>query len=198
MTILENICENNSVDRETARDIMKIAQVLIKQNYFQYQDTTYVQTEGLAMGAPTSSVFSEIFLQWLENTKIVDLLIKHEIEGCFRFVDDILVVYSEDKTNIRNLLNQLNNLVVKMNFTLEEEGHNKINFLDITINKDQDDLRFEIYRKPTATDTIIPNDSCHPGEHKAAAIRYFHNRLMTYDVTPKSGQKRSKTQYAKS
>jgi hypothetical protein len=58
LTILENICENNNVERERARDIMKIAQELIKQNYFQYQDTTYVQTEGLAMGAPTSSVFS--------------------------------------------------------------------------------------------------------------------------------------------
>jgi hypothetical protein len=68
MTILENICENNNVERGTACDIMKIAQVLIKQNYFQYQDTTYVQTEGLAMGAPTSSIFSEIFLQRLENT----------------------------------------------------------------------------------------------------------------------------------
>jgi hypothetical protein len=166
MTILENICENNNVGRETAHDIMKIAQVLIKQNYFQYQDTTYVQTEGLVMGAPTSSLFSEIFLQWLENTKIVELLIKHKIEGCFRYVDDILVVCREDKTTIRSLLNELNNLVVKMNFTLEEEENNKINFLDITINKDQADLRFEIYMKPTTTDTIIPNDSCHTGYTK--------------------------------
>jgi hypothetical protein len=46
---------------------MKIAQALIEQNYFQYQDTPYVQTVGLAMGAPTSSIFSEIYLQWLEN-----------------------------------------------------------------------------------------------------------------------------------
>jgi hypothetical protein len=34
MMILENICENNNVERETACDIMKIAQVLIKQNYY--------------------------------------------------------------------------------------------------------------------------------------------------------------------
>jgi hypothetical protein len=134
-----------------------------------------------------------MFLQWLENIKIVDLLIKHEIEGHFRFVDDILVVYREDKTNIRNLLNELNNLVVKINFTLEEEENNKINFLDITITKDQAELPFEIYRKPTATDKIIPKDSCHPGEHKAAAIKYLHDRLRTYDFTPKSRQKEENT-----
>jgi hypothetical protein len=47
-------------------------------------------------------------------------------------------------------------------FTIEEEKENKINFLDITISKENDNLSFDIYRKPTATDTIIPNDSCHP------------------------------------
>ena len=63
MTILKNICENSNIKKKTVRDIMKITRVLIQQNYFQYQNTTYVQTEGLAMGAPTSSIFSEIFLQ---------------------------------------------------------------------------------------------------------------------------------------
>jgi len=38
---------------------------------------------------------------------------------------------------------------------------------------------FEIYRKPTTTDIIIPNDSCHPKEHKTAAVRYYYNRMKT-------------------
>jgi hypothetical protein len=44
---------------------------------------------------------------------------------------------------------------------------------NITIAEEHDSLSFEIYRKPTTTDIIIPNESCHPREHKAAAIRYF-------------------------
>jgi recombinational DNA repair protein RecT len=103
------------------------------------------------------------------------------------------LVYRQGKTNIHNLLKELNNLAAKMNFTLEEEENNKLNFLDITINEDWDDLSSEIYRKPTATDTIIPNYSCHPGKHKAAAIRYFHNRLRTYDLAPESQQKEKNT-----
>jgi hypothetical protein len=104
MMILRNIYENTNIERDTARDIMKIAQVLIEQNYFQYQDTTYIQSKGLAMGAPASSIFSEIYLQWLENTKIVEFLTKHKIEGYLRYVDDILIIYKEDKTNKHNLL----------------------------------------------------------------------------------------------
>jgi len=43
-------------------------------------------------------------------------------------------------------------------------------------------MSFDIYRKTTTSDTIIPNDSCHPLEHELAAIRYFANRINTYDM----------------
>lgn len=42
-----------------------------------------------------------------------------------------------------------------MKFTMEEENDNKINFLDITISKEDNNISFSIYRKPSTTDTII-------------------------------------------
>jgi hypothetical protein len=42
------------------------------------------------------------------------------------------------------------------------------------------------------TDIIIPNDSCHPREHKTAAIRYY-NRMNTYNLTPENKQKEKDT-----
>jgi len=122
------------------------------------------------MGAPTSSILSEVYLQYTENTTICELLIKHKVEGYFRYVDDILVIYKDNKTNIHRVLEDFNNLVPSMKFTLEKEQNNKINFLDITITKNHDGLSFEIYRTPTVTDIIIPNDSCHPREHKTEQL----------------------------
>jgi len=52
----------------------------------------YVQNECLTMGAPTSSIFSEIYLQGLQNTKFAELLLKHKLESYFRYVDDILIM----------------------------------------------------------------------------------------------------------
>jgi len=43
-----------------------------------------------------------------------------------------------------------------------QKKEKKFSFLDITISKVKDNLSFDVYRKPTTTDTIIPNDSCHP------------------------------------
>jgi hypothetical protein len=35
----------------------------MEQNYFEYNAVIYQQMEGLAMGAPTSPILSEIFIQ---------------------------------------------------------------------------------------------------------------------------------------
>jgi hypothetical protein len=75
---------------------------------------------------------------------------------------------------------------------LEEKQNNQISFLDITIKKNQKGLSFEVYRKPTTTDIIIPNDSCQPNDHKTAAIRHYRNRLDTYKLTPENKKKEKK------
>ena len=77
MTTLRKLCEVNNVDDRTTQDIMRIAQTLLEQYYFRFRETIYIQNEGLAMGAPTSSILSEIYLQYMENTTIYELLIKY-------------------------------------------------------------------------------------------------------------------------
>jgi hypothetical protein len=80
------------------------------------------------MGARTSSIISEIYLQNIENTKIFQILVKHKTEGYCRHVDDILFTYKQDQTNIQEVLDNFNNLTPNIKFTLEEEIDNKINF----------------------------------------------------------------------
>jgi len=71
--------------------------------------------------------------------------------------------------------------------------NDKINFLDFTIVKTHKGLSFDIYRKPTTTDIIIPKDSCHPFEQKTSAIRYYHDRLLSYRLFPECREKEKQT-----
>lgn len=91
------------------------------------------------MGAP-SSVFPEIYLKYLENTKIFDILVKHHIIGYFQYADDILIVYKNNAKNIHKILTTFNKITPTTKFTMEEEYKNKINFLDITISKDDNNI----------------------------------------------------------
>ena len=70
-----------------------------------------------------------------------------------------------------------------MKFSLEVETNNRLNYLDLTLTKNQNGISHDIYRKPTTTDTIIPMDSCHPLEQKMATIRYFADRINTYELS---------------
>ena len=103
--------EINNVEDKAKEDILKITQVIVEQNYFHFQDTIYLQNHGIAMGVPTSSILSQVYLQELEKTKIAELLLKHKIEGYFGNFDDILIIYKEDQTNIRDVLDNFNNMI---------------------------------------------------------------------------------------
>jgi hypothetical protein len=96
-------------------EILSLTSTLLAQNYSCCMDITYIQNEGLAMGAPTSSLFSEFFLPNLEISKIADILIKHHNAGYIRYVDDILIAYRHDLTDTQDVLSCFNNLTPQSN-----------------------------------------------------------------------------------
>jgi hypothetical protein len=151
--------------------------VILKQNYFNFQGHTYTQQEALAMGAPISAILSEVFLQCIEHMLIYDILKQNNIQGYFRYFDDCLIIYDTELTDIHSVLNEFNMITPNLKFTIEEEKDKCINFLNITVIRKQQQFSFNIYLKPTVTDHIITQDSCHPQEHKFSAIRYLYNRM---------------------
>jgi hypothetical protein len=132
--------------------------------------------------APSSALLSELYLQHIEHNQILKLLIKHKIISYHRYVDDILLVYNTQYTNIDNTLNDFNTIHNKVQFSMETENNNNINFLDLSIILSDSNLKFGVFRKPTATDIMIHSMSCHPIEHKFAGINYLINRITTYSL----------------
>jgi hypothetical protein len=79
-----------------------------------------------------------------DNTQIYPILIKQQIVAYSRYVDDILIIYDE-KTNITQTLKEFNKLQPTINFTSEKEQQESINFLDISIYREHNNLQFTIY-----------------------------------------------------
>ena len=91
-----------------------------------------------------------------------------------------LIVHDSSEANIKAIHNIFNTIDV-LKFTMEKEKNNTINFLDLTISKDftNKQLRFNIYRKPTTTDIVIPNRSYTNISHKHASFRFLLNRAIS-------------------
>ena len=157
-------------------------EVITKQNYFTNNENIILQEDRLAMGAPSSSIISELFLQHLEQTKLTHIAQKLKIVNYFRYVDDILIIFDSQHTDINTITNEFNTLHPKIQFTEETEKHNTINYLDITLHRKHTHVNISIFRKPTYTDTLIPYTSNHPVQHKHAAIRFLYNRLNSYQL----------------
>ena len=82
-----------------------------------------------------------------------------------------------------------------MQFTLKIEKENKLNFLDFSLTKNVDEKKFEfdIYRKPTTTDLVIPADSHHPRPQKMASFNAFVHRLLTIPLSDENFKKEVNT-----
>ena len=130
------------------------------------------------MGAPTSSIISEIFLQEVDET-ITKIIKKYDTSGTYyRYVDDAIYISQNNGINTQQIINEINNIHNKLKFTIEEEHDNKLNYLDVTISKSNNKFTYSIYRKPTQTDLIIPNKSIHPYQHKMAAFYSMLHRML--------------------
>jgi len=180
--ILSNILTCNSIDPDTKSEMLNWYEVITKQNYFKNNENILLQEDGLAMGTPSSSIISELFLQYLEQTKLPHIAHKLKLLNYFRYVDDILIIFDSQHTDINKIANEFNTLHPNIQFTEETEKHNRINYLDITIHRQYTHVNISIFRKPTYTDTLIPYTSNHPVQHKHAAIRFLYNRLNTYQL----------------
>ena len=180
--ILFNKLEQNNTDPKQKQEPMKWFDTITSQNYFTHNGNIQIQNNGLTMGAPFSGLISELFLQQMERVHIACLPTKHEIIDYFRYVDDILLIFDPNHTNIQTILNDFNAIHPKLKFMAEIETDNKINYLDVTIHRTPTEWKMSIYRKPTFTNKIMPYASNHPTQHKFVAIRFLYNRRNTYDL----------------
>jgi hypothetical protein len=83
INIVRTILKHQNTQQNTINEIINIINTILSHNYFQFDNAYYRQDEGLAMGAPSSAILAEIYLQYIESDYIYDILRKHKIIGYF-------------------------------------------------------------------------------------------------------------------
>ena len=91
--------------------------------------------------------------------------------------------YNGNCRQLEMLNKYMNTITNSLQFTLETEMNNKINFLDLTLTKIHNKINFNIYRKPTTTDHAIHASSCHPFSHKMAFFNCMIHRLLALPLS---------------
>lgn len=106
----------------------------------------YITTKPLARPwALLSHQLLQIILQNLESRVIGTL--PFNLPFYFQYIDDIAL--SVSSSILEFTLNSFNSIHLRVQFTLEEDIDNRLNFLDVTIIIKDNFIEFDWYHKPT-------------------------------------------------
>ena len=177
----DNLEQNKTLHVDEIDEIINLLRLILAQNYFTFNGKYYIQNEDLAMGSPLSGFLADVYLNHYENKYIFSDNNRYNMNiiQYARYVDDTFIIYNGTIRQLNNLKSYLNSINNNIQFTLEVEENDSINFLDITVSKNSQKFEFNIYRKPTTTDTVIHADSHHPFSQKMASFHSFVHRLLT-------------------
>jgi hypothetical protein len=140
------------------------------------------------MGSPISNTLVEIYLQFFEELTIRHWMENGEIPYYRRHVDDVIIIFDQNKINKVLIAIYMKNTHNYFEFKLTEEENNKVTYLDFSIHKKNELHHLGVQRKPSQTDATIHFTINNQLEHKPAAYNFYINRMKTLPITQQTKQ----------
>lgn len=189
LKVNELINNSDNLNQTEKNELLALIKTCLNQNYFMFNSKFYKQTDGLPMGSPLSPLMAEIFMNCFEEELFTsEHTLTSLVQFWSRYVDDVFCVWLGDDEQLNQFLMYLNSFNQKIQFTMEA-GKDQLNYLDLSIKKHRNKLEFEIYRKPTQTDTIIPADANQSIQAKYSAFHSLIHRLFNVPLSPENYKK---------
>jgi len=129
---------------------------------FVFEGRIYEQIYGSPMGSPLSPILADMVMEDLEIHCISRL--DFNVHTFYRYVDDIFMIIPAEKLN--SVLTTFNSYHSRLKFTYELEDDNMLNFLNISVIKDNGNIITNWFRKPTFSGRYINYYSNHPIQYK--------------------------------
>ena len=158
--------------------IIKLLNLVMKNNIFQFGNTWWKQNTGTAMGTPCACIYATLFFAYYEQ-KVILPKYKNNILFYVRMIDDILIVWKPTTdTTFDNFANDLNKQT-KLNWDTNKLS-TTTDFLDLTIQIDKrGNIHTKTYQKPMNLFLYIPHNSAHPPGMTTSLI---YGLLRTYYI----------------
>ena len=162
--------------------LMKLMEIILKNNLFNFHEDMYRQEIGCAMGTKPAPAYADNFMARKIDKRIISLAQKYALNNKSplsifkRFLDDIFSVYQGTSKDLHKLLDEMNELHNTIKFTMnhtavlnEAEDDRchctqqfSIPFLDVLCRIQDGKIETDLYRKETDRNQYLLPSSCHP------------------------------------
>lgn len=153
---------------------------------FSFRGEHYQQIFGTAMGSSVSVVVANLVMEDVEERALTTFIDPPRFWK--RYMDDTSCII--DRMRRQEFFNHLNSIEKSIQFTMEEEEHNSIAFLDVKITRQSDQsFATSIFRKKTHTNRYLNFNSNHPNCHKRSVVNSLFSRVRTIVSDPREQKK---------
>ncbi|XP_069473373.1 uncharacterized protein [Ambystoma mexicanum] len=153
---------NSQATRGDPQLIMNLLNLILKNNYFRFQGTYYLQIKGTSMGSAMAPVYANTFMYTFEHTHVLENIdCSDKILLWKRFIDDIFGIWCGTQEELTSFLNYLNTIHHSIKFTMEI-GAPSLHFLDVCLEIKDNRISTNVYHKPTDVNNLLHFSSFHP------------------------------------
>ena len=143
-----------------ADDISKLLKLVLENNCFDFNNQTFLQTMGTAMGSSMAPSYASLFMGKLEEEFLNLMPLKPDV--WLRFLDDIFMIWNGSLEDLRSFIDALNSYHSHIKFT-HCISTQSVSFLDVSISKgDSGAVITDIFCKPTNMHLYLDFSSSHP------------------------------------
>lgn len=173
--LIKQSLTNNPLANRPDDDILRLLEITLRRNDFQFLNQTFLQIKGTAMGKKYAPSFANIYMHYWETNALCHSYLKPSLWK--RYIDDIFCIWPYTFKDLDNFILHLNSSNPNIKITATY-SNNEVNFLDCTVFKSKDKLCTKIFFKESNNHQLLHPNSYHPthtfnGIVKAQILRYI-------------------------
>ena len=130
LTSLRRVLELRDNKQISSDNLIELAEMVLKNNIFQFNEKTFKQVRGTAVGTKFAPPYAILFMADIEE-KILSASEKKPMIW-WRYIDDIFFIWEYGEESMEKFINKLNSFHPTIKFTAEYSKET-INFLDVNI-----------------------------------------------------------------
>ena len=162
--------------------LLKLMEIILKNNLFSFHEALYRQEIGCAMGTKPAPSYADNFMARRIDQRIMDLAKKYgklnqnSLTIFKRFLDDIFTIFCGTSKDLHHLFDEMNTLHKSIKFTMNHTSppgekdddicnctpQSSIPFLDVLCSIKDGRIETDLYRKDTDRNMYLLPSSCHP------------------------------------
>ena len=183
-----------TLSTSTINMICTLMQLILTLNNFTFNGENYHQIKGTSMGTRAAPNFANIFMGQFEESHIYQSQWMTHIKFYGRFIDDICIIWGGTEQQLCEFMHHINNVHASIKFTTDHST-NKVNFLDVTLEKDTKGyISTDVHQKPTDTHNYLNKNSAHP-QHCTRSIPHSQFLRLKRIISDPAKQKSRMQEY---